>query len=75
MRAYLLITFNPDADLGRAAHALSQPGVEQVDLVLGPYDAIVTVATKDFAELSELARRVRGCPGIRTSLTCPVAVE
>jgi Lrp/AsnC ligand binding domain len=56
-----------------ARHALSQPGVEKVDTVLGPYDAVVTVSTRDFAELSELARRARSCPGIRTSLTCPVA--
>lgn len=75
MRAYLLVTFNPDADLSNARHALNQPGVQQVDLVLGPYDAVVAVAANDFAELAEIARRVRGCPGIRTSITCPVAAE
>jgi len=72
MRAYLLVSFNQDADPSRARHALSQPGVEKVDMVLGPYDAVVTVTTGDFAELSELAMRVRSCPGIRTSITCPV---
>ncbi len=72
MRAYLLVQFNADADLSRAQHALNQPGVERVDLVLGPYDAVVTVAANDFAELSQLAQRVRGCPGIRSSITCPI---
>ena len=72
MHAYLLVTFNQDADLANARHALSQPGVEKVDLVLGPYDAVVSVTANDFAALSELAQRVRGCPGIRTSITCPV---
>jgi hypothetical protein len=45
--------------------------VEKVDLVLGPYDAVVSVTANDFAALSELAQRARGCPGIRTSITCP----
>ena len=72
MRAYLLVTFNPDADLTAVRHAMNQPGVDKLDLLLGPYDAVVSVSTADFAELTELARRVRACPGIRTSTTCPV---
>jgi hypothetical protein len=31
-----MVTFNPDADLANARQALSQPGVEKVDLVPGP---------------------------------------
>jgi uncharacterized protein with GYD domain len=72
MRAYILVRFTPDTDVAKARHALSQPGISAVDLVMGPYDAVVTCEAGDFAQLGEIAKRVRGCPGIRESMTCPV---
>jgi hypothetical protein len=71
-RAYLLIQFEPQADLAKMKHALGQPGVDLVDLVAGPYDAVASVNTPSMEALAELAMRVRRCPGVRDSLTCPV---
>jgi len=72
MKAYMLVKFKSDADLDKAKHALEEPGVEGIDLIMGPYDAVVTVQVDDLAALGELATRVRRCPGIRESVTCPV---
>jgi uncharacterized protein with GYD domain len=73
MRAYVLVRFNPDVDIAKAHHALDRPGVKSVDLVMGPYDAIVSIEAKDYAGLVAIAKQIRGCPGIRESMTCPVA--
>lgn len=72
MRAYILVHFAADADLSKARHALERPGIASVELVMGPYDAIVTCDVADLNELSRLAMMVRRCPGIRDSITCPV---
>jgi hypothetical protein len=74
MRAYILVHFVADADLSQARHALHRPGVSALDLVMGPYDAIVTCDVADMNELGKVALAVRGCPGIRDTITCP-AVE
>jgi len=71
MRAYILVHFAPDTDLSKARHALSRPGIAALDLVMGPYDAIVTCDVADMAELGKLSVMVRGCPGIRDTITCP----
>ena len=71
MRAYILVHFAADADLSKARHALSRPGIASVDLVMGPYDAIVTCEVADLAELGRVAMAARGCPGIRDTVTCP----
>lgn len=72
MKAYVLIKFNPGADVAKATHALKEPGVESIDQILGIYDAIVTLQVKDMAQLSKLASQIRNCPGIQDSVTCPV---
>jgi uncharacterized protein with GYD domain len=72
MRAYILVHFAADADLAKARHALNRPGISALDLVMGPYDAIVTCEVADMAELSKVSLAVRGCPGIRDTITCPV---
>lgn len=72
MRAYILVRFEHTVDLSKAHHALQRPGITSVDLVMGPYDAVVTCEAADYAALSEVAKTVRGCPGIRESMTCPV---
>lgn len=71
-RAYLLIRFEPQADLAKMKHAVQQPGIDLVDLVAGPYDAVASVNTPSAEDLAALAMRVRRCPGVRDSLTCPV---
>jgi AsnC-like helix-turn-helix protein len=72
VRAYILVRFENKADLSRIPHAMNQPGIKSVDLTMGPYDAIVTVEVADFAQLGELAKAIRNCPGLRDSITCPV---
>ncbi|MBI2862495.1 MAG: Lrp/AsnC ligand binding domain-containing protein [Chloroflexi bacterium] len=68
--AYVLVKFNPSADLGKVQHALQQPGVKGIDMLLGPYDAFVRCEAADMAALGALAKAIRGCPGIQDSLTC-----
>jgi DNA-binding Lrp family transcriptional regulator len=72
MKAYILVKFDPKADLGKASHAVSEPGVEKMDLVLGNWDAIVSVVADDMAALSRISAKIRNCPGIRDSVTYPV---
>jgi hypothetical protein len=70
--AYILIRFRADTDLSEVLQALKQPGIESIDLVMGPYDAIVKCQAPDFRSLGEIAKTVRGLPGIAESMTCPV---
>jgi hypothetical protein len=69
---YILVKFVPTADLSKASHALREPGIKGIDMVLGPWDAFVRCETEDFTALTQLAKQVRGCPGIADTLTCPV---
>lgn len=70
--AYILVKLAPGADIAKVRHALQEPGIKGVDLVLGPWDAFVRCEAPDSGELGVLAQRVRGCPGVTDSLTCPV---
>lgn len=70
--AYILVKLASDADVAKVRHALQEPGIKGVDLVLGPWDAFVRCEARDTAELGLLAQRVRACPGVADSLTCPV---
>jgi len=72
MKAYILCKFAPDADMAQVRHAVSEPGIKGLDLIMGPYDAVVSVQTENFAALGKLAQRIRSCPGIKNSITCPV---
>jgi len=72
MKAYVLIKFDPKADLSKAYHALAEPGVETMDLVLGNWDAIACIVADDMVSLSRLSTKIRNCPGIRDSVTYPV---
>ena len=73
MRAYILIKLSADADLSNVQQALQRPGVTSVDLVMGPYDVIVSCDVANFAALSALAKGIHGGAGISESVTCPVA--
>ncbi len=75
MKAYILIKFDSKADLSKASHALAEPGVEKMDMVLGNWDAIVSIAADDMAALSKISAKIRSCPGIRDSVTYPVIPE
>jgi hypothetical protein len=70
--AYILVKLAPTADLSKVSHALQEPGIKGLDMVLGPWDAFVRCEAEDVAALGRLAQRVRSCPGIADTLTCPV---
>ena len=38
MKAYILVKFAADADLAQVSHAVSEPGIKDLDLIIGPYD-------------------------------------
>jgi hypothetical protein len=72
-RAYVLVHFALNTDLSQIHQALTRPDITAVDLVMGPDDAIVSCETADYEQLATLSKQIRGCPGIRDSITCPVA--
>lgn len=70
--AYVLVKFAPGADIAKAQHALQEPGVKSVEMIMGPWDFIVRCEAADLAALGEIAKAIRGCPGVHDSMTCPV---
>ena len=72
MKAYIFIKLEPRANVEKIDHALSESKIKNIELIMGPYDAIVTVEAKDIEELGKLSMQVRMCPGIRDSITCQV---
>jgi hypothetical protein len=72
MKAYIFVKFASDVNMEQVRHAVSEPQIKGLDLILGPYDAVVSVQTDNFAALGKLAQRIRSCPGIKNSITCPV---
>ncbi len=69
---YILVKLAPTADLTKVSHALREPGIKGLDMVLGPWDAFVRCEAEDVAALGRLAQQVRSCPGIADTLTCPI---
>ena len=72
IKAYLLVKMEPGADLDSTSESLAGPGITSVEMLMGPYDAIVAVEAPDPRTLGEIAKRVRRCPGVQDSMTCPV---
>jgi len=72
MKAYIFIKFEPDANVEKIEHVLTELQIKSIELIMGPYDAIVSVEAEDIDALGKLSRRVRMCPGIRDSITCQV---
>ena len=70
--AYVLVKLAPNADVAKVSHALKEPGIKGLDMVLGPWDAFVRCEASDVAALGRLAQQVRGCPGVADTLTCPI---
>lgn len=70
--AYVLVKLASTADVGKVTHALQEPGVMGIDMTLGPWDAFVRCEAEDLASLGRLAQRIRGCPGVADTLTCPL---
>jgi len=70
--AYVLVKLAPTADLAKVSHALQEPGIKGIDMVLGPWDAFVRCQAEDVAALGRLAQQVRSCLGVADTLTCPI---
>lgn len=70
--AYILVKLAANADITKVSHALTEPGIKGIDMVLGPWDAFVRCEAADTAALGSLAQRVRACPGVADTLTCPI---
>jgi hypothetical protein len=70
--AYILVKLVPTADIAKVSHALQEPEIKGIDMILGPWDAFVRCEAADTAALGHLAQRVRACPGVADTLTCPV---
>jgi hypothetical protein len=70
--AYILVKLTPTADLTKVPHALQEPGIKGLDMVLGPWDAFLRCEAESVAALGRLAQQVRSCPGIADTLTCPI---
>jgi DNA-binding Lrp family transcriptional regulator len=75
MEAYILIEVAP----GKVKSSLSKineiAGVECAKAVVGPYDIIAYVKTKDMKELGELVvSRIHGVEGVERTMTC-IGVE
>ena len=70
--AYILVKLAPTAEIAKVSHALQEPGIKGLDMVLGPWDAFVRCEAQDVAALGRLAQQVRACPGVADTLTCPV---
>ena len=72
MKAYVLTRFEANADLSQAKHALGAPGILSLDIVMGPYDSISLIEADTLDGLANLATKIRKCPGIAESVTCPI---
>jgi len=70
--AYVLVKLSPRAEVTKISHALNEPGVKSVEMIIGPWDAVILCEALDVDGLGEISRQVRSCPGIADSLTCPV---
>jgi hypothetical protein len=70
--AYILVKIAPTADLAKVSHALQEPGIKGIDMVLGPWDAFVRCQAEDVAAVGRLAQQVRSCPGVADTLACPI---
>ena len=69
---YVFVKLLPGAEVGKISHALKEPGIRSVDMIIGPWDAVVVCDAEDLDSLGRISQLVRGCPGIADSLSCPV---
>ncbi len=73
LKAYILINtqIGKTADVARALREM--PEVKRLDIIMGPYDIIAEVETKDHDTLSEMVlKKLQGIKYIHHTMTCPV---
>ncbi len=73
LKAYVLI----NTQIGKTAEVAEtlkkMPEVKHLDIIMGPYDIIAEVETKDHEELSEMVlKKLQTIEYIQHTMTCPV---
>jgi DNA-binding Lrp family transcriptional regulator len=64
-RAFVLVTVYSDADRGSLFDIRSIPQVTKVDVVLGAFDAVVTVEGQDEKEIQKAIEGISKTPGVK----------
>lgn len=73
LKAYILI----NTQIGKTAEVAQalkdMPEVKRLDIIMGPYDIIAEIETKDHDTLSEMViRKLQSIDYIQHTMTCPV---
>ncbi|OAG27908.1 Lrp/AsnC family transcriptional regulator [Thermodesulfatator autotrophicus] len=73
LKAYILI----NTQIGKTAEVAetlkNMPEVKRLDIIMGPYDIIAEVETKDHDELSDMViKKLQSIDYIQHTMTCPV---
>ena len=70
VKGYLLIKLVPGLESDALSHIRAIPGVSDVNLVFGQWDAIATTEAKSLFELSRIIiREIRGIQGVQATET------
>ena len=70
VKGYLLIKLVPGLESDALPQIRSIPGVSEVNLVFGQWDAIATAEAKSLFELSRIiVREIRGVQGVQDTAT------
>jgi DNA-binding Lrp family transcriptional regulator len=70
VKGYLLIKLIPGLESDALSQIRAIPGVSEVNLVFGQWDAIATAEAKSLFELSRIiVREIRGVQGVQDTAT------
>ncbi|AEH43965.1 Transcription regulator AsnC-type [Thermodesulfatator indicus DSM 15286] len=73
LKAYILINTQIGKTSEVAETLKNMPEVKRLDIIMGPYDIIAEVETKDHDELSDMViRKLQRIDYIQHTMTCPV---
>ena len=71
-KALVLITLKMEYSSNLTEQIKALPGIEDVALIYGPYDAYAIVKTETKEELRDLVMKIREVFGVHLTLTCNV---
>ncbi len=73
LKAYILINTQIGKTAEVAREIQKMPEVKHLDIIMGPYDIIAEVETKDHDTLSEIVlKKLQSIQYIQHTMTCPV---
>ncbi len=73
LKAYVLINTQIGKTSEVAETLKKMPEVRRLDIIMGPYDIIAEVETRDHDELSEMVlKKLQTIDYIQHTMTCPV---